>query len=395
MLKNVNDIAGGTCGEITIDSFSHYTQKQYGKKLYTQYFYNCTCSCGKKMIVNRSSLISKSIKSCGHSKYDTKLDLTDIIDKRFGDLLVLSYDHKENNNRHHYKCKCLRCGKEFVAERIHIINHARACPECAKKKIKNLNDIVGNKYNKLYVVKYDHEESRLSVTGLPYKQHMYLCKCDCGNEKVIERHQIVSGGTKSCGCYAEESSSKINYRHGMYNTKFYRTWQNMKTRCTYPSHKAYPDYGGRGIKVCDRWLGENGFEHFKEDMYDKYLEKAEELGGEQYVSLDRINVDGNYEPGNCRWASKDQQVNNTRSNVYVEYNSEKLTLKQCVEKYSNIPYRTVLHRYREESWSLEDALYTPVKPEVKRFYNNEYLTLKNIYDKYHTENSISYGTFFS
>lgn len=117
---------------------------------------------------------------------------------------------------------------------------------------------------------------------------------------------LASGNTKSCGCLRRETTSLVGLAkktHGMRDTPEYGVWANMKDRCYNPSSEDYKNYGGRGIKVCERWL--NSFENFYEDMGEKPWSKL-------LYSLDRINNDGNYEPSNCRWATVKQQVNNRR-----------------------------------------------------------------------------------
>ena len=132
------------------------------------------------------------------------------------------------------------------------------------------------------------------------------CKCECGKEKDVFLNHLRSGKTKSCGCYNIEVSTQkiveVGTKHGLYKHTLYQTHNAMKHRCSNPNHKKWILYGGRGIKVCDRWLGEDGFKNFLEDMGER----------PEGTTLDRINNDGNYEPTNCRWATDSEQNKNRR-----------------------------------------------------------------------------------
>lgn len=153
------------------------------------------------------------------------------------------------------------------------------------------NDLTGKKFGRLTVIKY------LGASK-------WLCICECGNEKAISQDCLVRRGTKSCGCLQREAAARVGTRHGGSKTRLYRVWQSMKTRCTHPSHRSYKNYGGRGIKVCDEWLDFAEFEKWA--LSSGYMPDAPK----GVCTLDRIDVDGNYEPSNCRWVSvKEQNLN--------------------------------------------------------------------------------------
>lgn len=133
------------------------------------------------------------------------------------------------------------------------------------------------------------------------RQVQYLCQCDCGNQVIVLGSNLRSGNTKSCGCVALKSRTK----HSLYGTPIYKCWDNMRSRCTNPNATGYENWGGRGITVCKEWA--NDFNTFY-----AYVSKLEHFG-EPGRQLDRINNDGNYEPGNVRWATRREQTLNSRN----------------------------------------------------------------------------------
>lgn len=127
-----------------------------------------------------------------------------------------------------------------------------------------------------------------------------IYQCECGKYFRSQHGNIKSGNVKSCGCYSLRIAKESNTIHGFSYHPLYATWKNMVDRCNKKNLKSFVNYGGRGIKICDRWLK---IENFIEDMYSTYQDD---------LTLDRIDVNGNYEPSNCRWATKSQQMQNTQ-----------------------------------------------------------------------------------
>ena len=150
---------------------------------------------------------------------------------------------------------------------------------------------------------------RLTVVGqTEERQHRHVvweCHCDCGNTCFVMSSSLIHGSTKSCGCFMSEARGVSRTTHHMSHEKIYLLWQGMKQRCFYQNNKAFKYYGGRGITVCDEW--KDNFQAF----YD-YVSKLPHYGEKGY-SLDRINNDGNYEPGNVKWSTQTEQLMNRRN----------------------------------------------------------------------------------
>lgn len=161
-------------------------------------------------------------------------------------------------------------------------------------------NLTGQRFGRLVVV----GKSTPYISPGGCKKSRWDCMCICGEKTIAMTADLLSGHTSSCGCYQKEMTSKALKTHGMRHTKIYHVWQSMKDRCQNPKNKRYTDWGARGIRVCDEW--EDDFQAF----YD-HVSRLPHFGEEGY-SLDRINNDGNYEPGNVRWATVKEQNQNQR-----------------------------------------------------------------------------------
>lgn len=175
-----------------------------------------------------------------------------------------------------------------------------------------------------------------------------LCECECGIRKSIRVDHLKSGRSQSCGCLCRERNSKVHLRHGRAGiAPEYKSWSHIKGRCLNSKDRAFDRYGGRGITVCDHWMD---FAAFFEDMGSR--------PGPGY-SIDRIDNNGNYEPGNCRWATAKEQARNKRNNRVLTFNGTAMALSAWAET-NGIPYATLQMRLRA-GWSIEKTLCNPVR----------------------------------
>jgi len=207
-----------------------------------------------------------------------------------------------------------------------------------EKRPNRIKDVSGLRFGSLTVL----EMNGRVLTPCGSVKTTYKCLCDCGNIKTTKRSNLVNGYTKSCGCLAKKILFKRNFKHGMVNTPEYRTWRNMLDRCINEKNRHYKSYGGRGIIVCERWS--KSFENFYKDMGER----------PKGNSIDRINPDGNYEPENCRWATKLTQARNKRKSRIIEYKGQTKPLKEWAN-ILGINYFTLHSRLHKLNKTIEEA----------------------------------------
>lgn len=188
-----------------------------------------------------------------------------------------------------------------------------------------INDLTGQRFGRLAVVERAGRNARRHAT--------WLCRCDCGNSSIVAGTDLLSGNTKSCGCYHDDVSRVLRTKHGAYGKKLYYVWSSMKMRCINPKNKAYKNYGARGVTVCDEWL--HSFEVFQR--------WALVNGYEDGLSLDRIDNNAGYNPSNCRWVTRDVQNNNRRDNRLVEYDGQVRTVAEWA-RITGLPYEALRRR---------------------------------------------------
>ena len=221
-----------------------------------------------------------------------------------------------------------------------------------------LNDLTGMRFGMLTVI--DRAEDHVFKSGARAVQ--WNCICDCGNKVAVLSGNLVSGNSTSCGCHRVERTKEVNTKHGgclnYKGERLYGVWKGMIRRCSDVDNPKYYNYGGRGIKVCNEWLNDYGaFRTWAlQNGYDKNAPKGE-------CTIDRIDVNGDYCPENCRWANmKEQSRNKTCTIPDVEYMGEKRSLKDWSE-ITGINYPTLRSRI-VRGWSPERAFTTPINPEI-------------------------------
>lgn len=200
-------------------------------------------------------------------------------------------------------------------------------------------NLVGQRFGRLIVI----EEAKKEKSNNSY----WRCRCDCGNETTVIGTSLTSGHTTSCGCKKIEETIKRNTTHGESNTRLYSIWRHMIKRTENPHDERYKYYGGRGIKVCEEWHD-----------YSVFSIWAKENGYDDSLTIERIDVNGNYCPENCTWATKEEQANNKRYCIYVLFMGEKRTLAEC-SRLSGINYNTLITRYKNGDTG--NHLFRPVK----------------------------------
>jgi hypothetical protein len=204
-----------------------------------------------------------------------------------------------------------------------------------------MENLIGEKFGR-WTVRAQAESRR--------KKQYWLCQCDCGTIKEVKEYNMLRGASQSCGCYKIEQAIKALTKHGQSKagkkTRTYHIWCLMRQRCYDTNNPAYPDYGGRGITVCDRWL--ESFENFYEDMGD--CPKG--------MTIERVDNDDGYYKDNCKWVTRKEQCSNRRSNIWLTLRGERKTMSQWADKLG-IKHGTLSYRHCQ-GWSDERILTTPV-----------------------------------
>lgn len=213
-----------------------------------------------------------------------------------------------------------------------------------------MSNIIGKKFNRLTVIAFHHKEQSYYNNGKKNGfRYFYLCKCECGNECVVRKNELVNKKIFSCGCYRKEQAYKATFKkEKITKSRLYRIWSNIKRRCYNPSSEAYCNYGMRGISMCREWISSPL----------TFYNWAIKSGYKEGLSIDRINNSGNYEPSNCRWVNAKTQSNNRRNNHLITYNGISHTLSEWSE-IIGIKQSTIRARLKR-GWSIQRALLTKI-----------------------------------
>lgn len=268
----------------------------------------------------------------------------DLTGQKFGKLTVIGVDNKRDlNGNIYWKCKC-DCGNITVVNGRSLRTGGTKSCGCYKKDFwdnrmkKVFKDMTGERYGCLTVIRRGEDY----ICGDNRHTTIWICQCDCGNITQTTRTMLITGRKKSCGCM----SHKFAQKHGECGTRLYRIWRSMLDRCENKSHIHYSGYGGRGITICDEWHSYLGFSEW-----------AKSNGYQENLTIDRIDVNGNYEPSNCRWATTKEQGRNRRNNHFLTFNGETRTVSEWAE-ITGIN-RGILFKRIKAGWKIDDVLSIP------------------------------------
>lgn len=205
-------------------------------------------------------------------------------------------------------------------------------------------DITGRKFGRLLVTGFaGRKRSKTNNTT----ETLWDCLCDCGNKVVVPKHLLTSGNTKSCGCLKRERNIALWTTHGKTHTRLYRIWQLMKYRCYSSGSPAYEYYGGKGVQMCNEWIGENGFQNF----HDWALSS----GYKEHLTIERIDVDGDYAPNNCTWITQSEQPINRTNTHWIDYKGISKTVSEW-GRLLKVSRSTIRKYERDNGYDHEKAL---------------------------------------
>lgn len=262
-----------------------------------------------------------------------------IIGKKFNKLTAIKrVEDKRQGIRYLFLCDC---GKQKIILKNAVVNgktKSCGCISNEKVRMRSFKNLQGQVFGRLTVIT-PHHTTRLGT--------YWNCQCDCGNKCVVLTTKLSNGNTISCGCRKSEIKNdiqKLNKSHEKSKTRLYKIYYGMKARCYRENYPNYSMYGGRGITICQEWL----------DDFMNFYNWAMENGYQDNLSIDRIDVNGNYEPSNCRWATAKEQANNTRSTILLTHNGKTKPASEW-SRITGISRNTITRRKRN-GWTDEECL---------------------------------------
>lgn len=237
--------------------------------------------------------------------------ILDLTGQTYGRLYVNSFSHINGHRQSMWNCTCV-CGNQCVVQGSSLLSgHSKSCGCLSRETTSDLMriDLTNRRFGRLTVKK---------DVGKSKKGRMWLCVCDCGNSHVYASHMLLKGSAQSCGCLRSEKTrtlGKTAKTHGQSSSRLYNIWAHMIQRCYNNKSSAYKNYGERGISVCDDW-------HYS---FETFFLWALEHGYNETLTIERIDVNGNYEPNNCCWIPARMQPSNKRTSHFVFYKGQKMT----------------------------------------------------------------------
>ncbi len=282
----------------------------------------CVCDCGVRRGVRASALVAGRTRSCGCSS--GRVPTWNMTGQRFGRLVVVAHAGQRANLEHTWSCRC-DCGGIKVVTTNHLRSgHVISCG-CAHAEF---IDLRGHRFGRLVAL-----ESTRAADG----SHAWRCRCDCG--RVVIRTSGNLRPNSSCGCALVEHG----HARGSSPTPEYRAWVGMIQRCTNPNRDNYARYGGRGIRVCVQWL----------ESFDEFFRCVGPRPSSRHT-IDRIDNDGNYEPGNVRWATNEEQHRNKRGAILFTHDGRTMCLSEWIRELK-VPVRKTYWRVAR-GWPIARAL---------------------------------------
>lgn len=258
----------------------------------------------------------------------------DLAGQKFGKLTVLK--RAENVKGVQWVCRC-ECGNVTTVRPYDLKSGVTKSCGCLRHvQYRKSPELVGKRFGRLKVIRRNGSSK--------HKRALWLCRCDCGNELTVIGNSLTVGRVNSCGCLKIEQLKERLITHGLTTSEhfhpLYETWSGIKDRINNPNNPGWHNYGGRGIKICDRW--KDSFQNFIDDMGPRPSDKH---------SIDRIDNDGDYCPDNCRWATRKQQANNKQTSISITIGNQTKPISEWCKHYK-IKYATALWRFNH-GWAID------------------------------------------